>query len=176
MKRYASRDGRVRLLVADSRRLTGIATGSVGVILTSPPYWVHGRGRERAERYARDLARGFAREWRRVLADRGDLWLVIGDRHGASAAGWLTREAAALARAEGWVVAVNQPYAGGYIVEHHGRPDAGRHALQLEICRSTYLDSRGEPSAGFDRASRLIARIARDLGMALLPPAALAAE
>ena len=35
----------------------------------------------RAERYARELAGGFAREWRRVLADHGDLWLVIGDRH-----------------------------------------------------------------------------------------------
>lgn len=81
MKRYASRDGRLRLFVGDSRRLTGIANGSVGVILTSPPYWVRGRGREHARRYARQLAAGFAREWRRVLADHGDLWLVIGDRH-----------------------------------------------------------------------------------------------
>src|SRR6185295_13810018 len=60
--------------------LPGIATGSVGVILTSPPYWVRGRGRARAERYARELASGFAREWRRVLADHGDLWLVIAGR------------------------------------------------------------------------------------------------
>ncbi|MGH7414821.1 MAG: DNA methyltransferase [Candidatus Rokuibacteriota bacterium] len=81
MKRYASRDGRLRLFVGDSRRLTDIATGSVGVILTSPPYWVRGRGRARAERYARELAAGFSREWRRVLADHGDLWLVTGDRH-----------------------------------------------------------------------------------------------
>ena len=81
MRRYASRDGRLRLYVVDSRRLAGVATGSVGVILTSPPYWVRGRGRAQAERFARELASGFAREWRRVLADHGDLWLVIGDRH-----------------------------------------------------------------------------------------------
>jgi DNA modification methylase len=81
VKRYASRDGRLRLFVGDSRRLAGVATGSVGVILTSPPYWVRGRGRARAERYARELATGFGSEWRRVLADHGDLWLVIGDRH-----------------------------------------------------------------------------------------------
>lgn len=81
MKRYASRDGRLRLFVGDSRRLDAIASGSVGVILTSPPYWVRGRGRAQAGRYARELAGGFAREWRRVLADHGDLWLVIGDRH-----------------------------------------------------------------------------------------------
>jgi DNA modification methylase len=81
MKRYASRDGRLRLFVGDSRRLGGIATGSVGVIVTSPPYWIRGRGRARAACYARELVSGFAREWRRVLGDHGDLWLVIGDRH-----------------------------------------------------------------------------------------------
>jgi len=79
--RYESRDGRLRLFRGDSRWLDPIATASVGVILTSPPYWVRGRGRSSAERYARDLAVGFGREWRRVLADDGDLWLVIGDRH-----------------------------------------------------------------------------------------------
>jgi DNA modification methylase len=58
-----------------------IASGSVGVIFTSPPYWVRGRGRDSAERYARALAVDFGREWRRVLRGDGDLWLVIGDRH-----------------------------------------------------------------------------------------------
>jgi DNA modification methylase len=81
MTRYESRDGRLRLFRGDSRRLGPIATGSVAVILTSPPYWVRGRGRASAERYARDLAVGFGPEWRRVLAPDGDLWLVIGDRH-----------------------------------------------------------------------------------------------
>jgi len=41
---------------------------------------VRGRGRQSAERYAHDLAVGFGREWKRVLAPDGDLWLVI-DRH-----------------------------------------------------------------------------------------------
>jgi DNA modification methylase len=81
MRHYASRDSRQRLFVGDSRRLTGVADGAVGVILTSPPYWVRGRGRAKAGRYARELATGFGPEWRRVLADHGDLWLVIGDRH-----------------------------------------------------------------------------------------------
>lgn len=102
MKRYASRDGRLRLFVGDSRRLAGIATGSVGVILTSPPYWVRGRGRARAERYARELAAGFGREWRRVLADHGDLWLVIGDRH--DGVEWVGMDAliASRMRRSGW--------------------------------------------------------------------------
>jgi DNA modification methylase len=81
MTYYESRDGRIRLFRGDSRRLDAIPSGTVGVILTSPPYWVRGRGRASAERYARDLVRGFAREWDRVLAPGGDLWLVLGDRH-----------------------------------------------------------------------------------------------
>jgi DNA modification methylase len=78
---YESRDGRSRLLRGDARRLDGIAAGEVGVIVTSPPYWVRGRGLASAERYARQLAVEFGRQWRRVLAPDGDCWLVIGDRH-----------------------------------------------------------------------------------------------
>ena len=96
---YASRDGRARLYQGDSRDLSAIPTGSVGVILTSPPYWVSDRGRASADRYARSLAVGFGREWRRVLAKDGDVWLVVGDRHDrrewvgfdALITGWLRR-------------------------------------------------------------------------------------
>ena len=99
MTRYESRDGRIRLFRGDSRRLGPIAAGSVGVIVTSPPYWIAGRGRASAERYARQLAVDFGREWRRVLASDGDLWLVIGDRHDGTewvgldgvVTGWLRR-------------------------------------------------------------------------------------
>ena len=99
MTRYERRDGRLRLFRGDSRRLDPISSGTVGVILTSPPYWVRGRGRAAAERYARDLAVGFGREWKRVLAPDGDLWLMIGDRHDgvewvamdAIVTGWLRR-------------------------------------------------------------------------------------
>ena len=99
MTRYESRDGRIRLFRGDSRRLGPIAAASVGVIVTSPPYWISGRGRASAERYARQLAVDFGREWRRVLASDGDLWLVIGDRHDGAewvgldgvVTGWLRR-------------------------------------------------------------------------------------
>lgn len=84
MSRWESRDGRSVVLARDSRQLDPIETGTVGVIVTSPPYWVTGSGRRVAERYARRLAVEFGREWRRVLARDGDLWLVIGDRHDGS--------------------------------------------------------------------------------------------
>jgi DNA modification methylase len=78
---YERGDGRARLYQGDSRDLSPVATASVGVILTSPTYWIADSGRAAADRYARNLAVGFGREWRRVLAPRGDLWLVLGDRH-----------------------------------------------------------------------------------------------
>lgn len=84
MIHYESRDGRARLYQRDSRDLSPIAARSVGVILTSPPYWISDSGRAAADRYARSLALGFGREWRRVLAPGGDLWLVVGDRHDGS--------------------------------------------------------------------------------------------
>ena len=104
--------------------------------------------------------------------------LVIGDRHGTSAAGWLVAEAARLARTAGFSVALNDPYAGGAIVERHGKPHRGIHAIQLEICRETYLASDGRTaSAGFDRVASLIELLAIGLGQALLDhPIPMAAE
>jgi len=79
--RYRSADGKGILLVGDSRTLGTIPNHSVAVILTSPPYWVRGQGLECASRYARRLAVDYGREWHRILTPRGDLWIVMGDRH-----------------------------------------------------------------------------------------------
>ena len=107
----------------------------------------------------------------------GQANIILGDRHGASAAPWLAGEAARIARDDGWSVAFNDPYAGGHVVERHGRPERGIHALQVEIDRSCYLapDMRS-PGPGFDRAARLIETLAFGLGAALAAPDALAAE
>lgn len=108
---------------------------------------------------------------------RGQAELVIGDRHGRSAAPWVTAEAARLARAMGWVVAVNDPYAGGHIVEAHGRPEVGAHALQLEFDRRCYLaEDLRTPGPGFDRTARLLDWLAAKLGDLLAGTAAIAAE
>ncbi len=34
----------------------------------------------------------------------------------------------------------NDPYAGGYITRHYGRPREHVHALQIEIARELYMD------------------------------------
>ena len=81
MVRYQSTNGQGLLLVGDNRAMTMISDRSVPVILTSPPYWVRGRGRESASRYAKKIANEYGREWLRVLAPRGELWIIMGDRH-----------------------------------------------------------------------------------------------
>lgn len=95
--------------------------------------------------------------------------LVIGDRHGSSAADWVAAEAASIARQAGFKVALNDPYAGGAIVVGHGRPTEGIHAIQLEIDRFLYLNADGAtPGIGFDRIACLIEAIAVGLGNSLL--------
>jgi DNA modification methylase len=79
--RYQSTDGKGILLVGDSRKVPVIPDRSVSVILTSPPYWVRGHGRESATRHCRQIAIQHGPEWWRVLAPRGELWIIMGDRH-----------------------------------------------------------------------------------------------
>jgi N-formylglutamate amidohydrolase len=77
---------------------------------------------------------------------------VLGDRFGTSCSPELTRLAASQLETLGYAVALNKPYAGGYITEHYGRPHKAQHVLQIEINRALYMDeSRFEKSSGFDR-------------------------
>ncbi|HEX6376185.1 MAG TPA: N-formylglutamate amidohydrolase [Allosphingosinicella sp.] len=111
-------------------------------------------------------------------AGAGEAGIVLGDRHGGSIAEPLVAAAEAAARAAGFSVARNAPYAGGHITERHGCPGRGVHALQLELDRALYLapDMRST-GPGFDRVARLIAAVAEALAAAALaPPEAIAAE
>jgi N-formylglutamate amidohydrolase len=108
----------------------------------------------------------------------GEAPVVLGDRHGDSMAGPLVAAAERAARAAGFTVTRNAPYAGGHITERHGDPARDIHALQLELDRSLYLAADLRSSGpGFDRVARLIAAIAEALAAAALePPEAIAAE
>lgn len=76
--------------------------------------------------------------------------IVLGDLEGASAAGEVTAVVAELLRRQGFSVAINDPYRGGYIVRRIGAPAAGIHSVQIEINRRLYLDElRVEKTEGF---------------------------
>ena len=95
--------------------------------------------------------------------------LVFGDCRGKTAHGWLSSEAVAIARRSGFEAGLNDPFAGGHVIERHGRPAAEVHALQIEIDRRCYLDERLQrPGKGFDKIASLIETLAVELGQELI--------
>ncbi|MBA3669419.1 MAG: N-formylglutamate amidohydrolase [Sphingomonas sp.] len=100
---------------------------------------------------------------------RGIPPIIIGDCFGRSADRWLSDAALAVARTAGFEARLNDPFAGGHIIERHGNPRQAIHALQLEIARDCYLDSSlAAPGPGFDSIARLIDSLAAELGATLL--------
>jgi N-formylglutamate amidohydrolase len=98
--------------------------------------------------------------------------VVLGDRFAASCAPEVTEVAERCLARAGLNVVRNRPYAGGFFTENHGRPRLGRHALQIEINRSLYMDEgRQTKTAGFaammaalDDLSRSFAEVLAALG------------
>ncbi|MET1754612.1 N-formylglutamate amidohydrolase [Novosphingobium sp. RD2P27] len=89
---------------------------------------------------------------------------VIGDRFGASSHGSVIGGAFAFLAECGRPAAHNRPYAGGYVLDRHAAPAKGIHALQIEIDRSIYLDSRlAEPGPGFESVIEVLTGLTRRL-------------
>ncbi len=66
--------------------------------------------------------------------------IVLGDAHGTACAARVARRVEAMLTAQGFSVRRNEPYAGGYVTRHYGRPREGVHALQVEVARRLYMD------------------------------------
>ena len=81
--------------------------------------------------------------------------IVLGDRHGTACSRGIAAAAGAHLSDRGYSVVRNDPYSGGYTTRRYGRPDEGRHALQVEINRALYMDEATlAPKAGFAQLSR----------------------
>jgi len=95
--------------------------------------------------------------------------IVFGDGRGRTADSWLSAEALRIAGDCGFDAGLNDPFAGGHVIERHADPGGAVHALQIEIDRRAYLDSRlREPGPGFDRVTSLMEALVVRLGEALL--------
>jgi len=95
--------------------------------------------------------------------------IIFGDRRGRTADAWLSQEALNIAQRCGFEAGLNDPFAGGHVIERHARPAHAVHALQIEIDRRCYLDKKlSAPGPGFDKAAGLIEALALGLGEALL--------
>ncbi len=85
---------------------------------------------------------------------------VLGDAHGTACAPAVTRFVEQALRDLGYLVRRNDPYAGGYITRHYGRPREGVHVLQLELARGLYMDeARIETLPRFDLVREDITRL-----------------
>jgi N-formylglutamate amidohydrolase len=95
--------------------------------------------------------------------------IVLGDCRGRTADPWLTAEAIEICRRLGFEAGLNDPFAGGHVIDRHARPAMGVHALQIEVDRRSYLDARlHKPGKGFDRVTRLLETLSVELGQQLL--------
>ena len=66
--------------------------------------------------------------------------IVLGDAHGTACSARIVRAAELLLVELGFSVRRNDPYAGGYVTRHYGRPRDRVHALQIELARGLYMD------------------------------------
>lgn len=90
--------------------------------------------------------------------------IVLGDRFGASCDGALIAAAFDELAIRRQLAAHNRPYAGGYVLDRHAAPARGIHTMQVEICRSTYLDERmAEPSEHMGRVIEVMVALVRRL-------------
>ncbi|MBU2956862.1 N-formylglutamate amidohydrolase [Paracoccus sp. C2R09] len=95
--------------------------------------------------------------------------MVLGNRHGLSAAARISEAVCEAMEDEGWRIRRNSPFSGAYICSAYGRPAQNVHVVQLEIDRSLYMDEPTiTPRPDFDafakRMERVVARLAT-LGM-----------
>jgi N-formylglutamate deformylase len=75
---------------------------------------------------------------------------VLGDAHGTTCDSRAIRFVERALHDLGYIVRRNDPYAGGFITRHYGRPRQKVHALQIEIARRLYMDeARIEPLERF---------------------------
>jgi N-formylglutamate deformylase len=93
--------------------------------------------------------------------------LNLGTADGASCPTVLATELLAIAQASGHTAVLNGRFKGGHITRSYGRPEAGVHAVQLEMAQVTYMDE--SPPYGYrpDRAIRVQPCLERMLGAVL---------
>ena len=91
--------------------------------------------------------------------------IVLGDRFGMSCHGALISRAFQYLETQRRPSAHNRPYAGGYVLDRHAAPSKGIHAVQVEVCRSTYLDGNlDQPTTNLAPIAHMLAGLVRELG------------
>ncbi len=74
------------------------------------------------------------------IGRNGGVDFVLGDAFATTCAPRITRLVEEVLSSLGYTVRRNDPYAGGFITRHYGRPRENIHALQIEIARPLYMN------------------------------------
>lgn len=75
---------------------------------------------------------------------------VLGDRDGTTCDIHFVHALRDVLKDMGYSVAINDPYKGVELVRKYSDPARGRHSLQIEICKSIYMnETTGEKTRGF---------------------------
>jgi len=83
--------------------------------------------------------------------------IVLGDRFGTSCAPEFMDRIEAVFTSAGLRVSRNLPFAGAFDVQHYGKPEIRRHAVQIEIDRALYLDEQAvERGANYSEFATLM--------------------
>jgi N-formylglutamate deformylase len=90
--------------------------------------------------------------------------VVLGDVHGTSCAAQMSSFIEGKLVQQGLTIRRNDPYAGGFITRHYGRPRDGVHVLQLEFLRSLYMnESQFAKTEAFARLAAILTELIRSL-------------
>lgn len=81
--------------------------------------------------------------------------LMLGDADGRSCHPVLSDAVHAAQQGRGYEALRNHRFKGGHITRHYGRPEGGRHALQLEMSQRIYMDETPPSPIDPVRAARL---------------------
>jgi N-formylglutamate deformylase len=99
-------------------------------------------------------------EGRRPVPD-----VVLGDAYGSACAPAVMRYFEQFFTGRGYQVRRNDPYAGGFVTRHYGRPARHVHAIQIEFARGLYMDEASlERRPGFATLAEDITLLASALG------------
>lgn len=91
--------------------------------------------------------------------------IVLGDRYGVSCDSGLANQAFRYLEDNTIATAHNRPYSGGYVLDRHAKPAKNIHAIQVEVCRSTYLDSDfAETTRAAGPLAKMLAGLVQMLG------------
>jgi N-formylglutamate deformylase len=108
------------------------------------------------------------------MAPRQRADVVLGDAHGTSCAPAIMRRVEEALVREGLRVRRNEPYAGGYITRHYGRPREKVEVIQIEISRGLYMDEQNfTDRPGFDTLRATLMRFLKRMIAANRPGGAM---